>query len=303
MTDTLGGSSHSYMVRHPRKSAYKQYTAFSGENQYVFSKKERYIFMEKMKDIAKQPPIEWGGQIVITTAQLAQAYGATKDNISDNFTRNKDRFTAGKHFILLEGEALKEFKNYSAESGLVSKNARQLYLWTRRGASRHCKILGTDKAWEQFDYLEDNYFDREKQQTPPQTLQSQIRTIAQGTDELYQRVDTLEERFTKFEDELPVSGADMDDIQSAVKKKGVQVMGGKESNAYRDKSTRTYVYADIQCELRRQFGVKRYKEIKHKDAPDAVRIIENYQLPIVLKNRVDMANAQQTLPLEGGAQS
>lgn len=259
--------------------------------------------MEKMKDIAKQPPIEWGGQIVITTAQLAQAYGATKDNISDNFTRNKDRFTAGKHFILLEGEALKEFKNYSAESGLVSKNARQLYLWTRRGASRHCKILGTDKAWEQFDYLEDNYFDRERQQTPPQTLQSQIRTIAQGTDELYQRVDTLEERFTKFEDELPVSGADMDDIQSAVKKKGVQVMGGKESNAYRDKSTRTYVYSDIQCELRRQFGVKRYKEIKHKDAPDAVRIIENYQLPIVLKNRVDMANAQQYLPLEGGALS
>lgn len=142
-----------------------------------------------------------------------------------------------------------------------------------------------------------------EQQTPPQTLQSQIRTIAQGTDELYQRVDTLEERFTKFEDELPVSGADMDDIQSAVKKKGVQVMGGKESNAYQDKSTRTYVYADIQCELRRQFGVKRYKEIKHKDAPDAVRIIENYQLPIVLKNRVDMANAQQSLPLEGGAQS
>ena len=40
--------------------------------------------MEKMKDIAKQPPIEWGGQIVITTAQLAQAYRTTKKNVSNN---------------------------------------------------------------------------------------------------------------------------------------------------------------------------------------------------------------------------
>lgn len=131
-------------------------------------------------------------------------------------------------------------------------------------------------------------------------LRKQIRAIAQGTDELYSRMDELEGRFTKFEDELPVTGKDMDDIQSAVRKKGAEVLGGKESNAYHDNSTRAYVYADIQCELRRQFGVKKYKEIKHKDAPDAIRIIVNYELPIELKNRVDMVNAQESLDLEGG---
>lgn len=131
----------------------------------------------------------------------------------------------------------------------------------------------------------------------PLTLQQQIQTIARGTDEIYQKVDILEQRFNQFEDTMPVSGADMDNIQSALKKKGVEVMGGKQSNAYQDKSTRTYVYSDIQCELRRQFGVKRYKEIKHKDTEDALRIIENYQLPIVLKNLVDNTNAQQRLNL------
>ncbi len=35
---------------------------------------------------------------------------------------------------------------------------RNLYLWTERGANRHCKILDTDKAWEQFDSLEETYF-------------------------------------------------------------------------------------------------------------------------------------------------
>lgn len=255
--------------------------------------------MNDVKDIARQPLVVWNGQVVITTAQLAEVYGATTDNINDNFSRNKTRFTEGKHYIFLTGNTLREFKNQSAGSGVVAKNASQLYLWTRKGASRHCKILGTDKAWEQFDYLEENYFDRQeqKQQILPLTLQQQIQTIARGTDEIYQKVDILEQRFNQFEDTMPVSGADMDNIQSALKKKGVEVMGGKQSNAYQDKSTRTYVYSDIQCELRRQFGVKRYKEIKHKDTEDALRIIENYQLPIVLKNLVDNTNAQQRLNL------
>lgn len=132
-------------------------------------------------------------------------------------------------------------------------------------------------------------------------VQGQIRLIAQGTTELYEKVDTLEQRFNKFEDELPVTGSDMEDIQSEVKKKGLEVMGGKNSNAYHDKSTCTYVYADIQRELRRQFDVKKYKEIKHKNTPDALQIIKSYKLPLALKNRVDMVNAQQTLNLEGGA--
>lgn len=130
-------------------------------------------------------------------------------------------------------------------------------------------------------------------------VQGQIKLLAQGTTELYEKVDTLEQRFNKFEDELPVTGADIDHIQTAVRKKGIQSLGGKQSNAYKDISTRTFVYADIQCELRRQFGVKRYREIKHKDAPDALRIVNSYQLPIALKNRVDMVNAQETLDLGG----
>lgn len=78
-------------------------------------------------------------------------------------------------------------KSQAAESDLVAKNAAQLYLWTRRGVSRYCKILGTDKAWERFDCLEDNCFDRGKrsQQSTPLTLQQQIQTIVKDTDELF----------------------------------------------------------------------------------------------------------------------
>lgn len=98
------------------------------------------------------------GTAVITTELLAQVYETDTNNIKNNFNRNKSKFEDGKHYFLLQGEDLREFKNEVTGSDLVGKNASQLYLWTERGASRHCKILDTDKAWDQFDYLEEVYF-------------------------------------------------------------------------------------------------------------------------------------------------
>lgn len=136
----------------------------------------------------------------------------------------------------------------------------------------------------------------------PQTLQQQIRAIAQGTDELYQKVDavsgevqTVKTELENLKNDMPLFIRDARDIQAALKKKAVQALGGYGSEAYKDNSTRGYVFADIQRELRRQFDVKRYDQIKNKDVPDALRIIEEYKLPLALKNRVDMANNQQRL--------
>lgn len=133
-------------------------------------------------------------------------------------------------------------------------------------------------------------------------LRKQIQVIAQGTDELYQRVDavsgevqTVKSELESLKNDMPLFIRDARDIQSALKKKATQALGGYGSVAYKDNSTRGYVFADIQKELRRQFDVKRYDQIKNKDVPDALRIIEEYKLPLALKSRVDMANAQQRL--------
>ncbi|WP_438335209.1 ORF6N domain-containing protein [Clostridium cochlearium] len=110
-------------------------------------------------------PVEFKKQRVITTELLAQVYETDVNNIQANFKRNEKHFKEGKHYFKLEGEVLKEFKNRPTISQLVSKHASQLYLWTERGANRHCKILDTDKAWEQFDNLEETYF-RVKENKP-----------------------------------------------------------------------------------------------------------------------------------------
>ena len=107
--------------------------------------------------MSKLIPIEHQNQRILTTKQLAEVYETEEVRIQQNFIRNKDHFIEGKHFYMLKGEELKAFKaNYPEDSNL--KFVPELTLWTARGANRHCKILDTDKAWEQFDTLEETYF-------------------------------------------------------------------------------------------------------------------------------------------------
>lgn len=108
-------------------------------------------------------PIENQGQRVLTTEQLAELYGVKPQVIKQNFANNRDKFIEDIHYIKLEGLALKEFKNRVENFDLVGKNANTLYLWTKRGAARHSKMIGTDTAWDVFDSLEENYFNPKTQ--------------------------------------------------------------------------------------------------------------------------------------------
>lgn len=120
---------------------------------------------EKPIEVKDLKHINWNNEAVITTKLLAQVYECKELQIQQNFNNNQDRFIEGKHYYKLEGEELKEFKNCieNIESVGISKNTRNLILWTKKGASRHCKMLGTDKAWDVFDLLEDNYFNTKVQ--------------------------------------------------------------------------------------------------------------------------------------------
>ena len=98
-----------------------------------------------------------------TTEQLAQAYEWEPKQIKQNFNNNKAHFEEGRHYYKVEGDELKDLRVENIDLQ-ISPKTRCLYLWTRRGVARHCKMLGTDRAWDMFDCLEENYFN------PKQTM-------------------------------------------------------------------------------------------------------------------------------------
>ena len=109
-----------------------------------------------MKNL-KINPIEQSGQRVLTTAQLAEAYGTDSKVILRNFTRNRNHYIEGKHFYHLTGDELRAFKS-SRQFDDQFKQVPSIYLWTEKGALLHAKSLNTDKAWEVYEFLVDTYF-------------------------------------------------------------------------------------------------------------------------------------------------
>lgn len=134
------------------------------------------------------------------------------------------------------------------------------------------------------------------QQVPPLTAAEQIQLIAKGCVELTQQVATLGAEVTELKTDMPLYGCEIDEVQQHVKRKGVQCLGGKDSEAYADGSIRSQVYKDIYSQLKREYGcVSTYKSIKRKYIADVHDFIDCYQLPTVLEEQITAANAQQRL--------
>lgn len=108
-----------------------------------------------------------------------------------------------------------------------------------------------------------------------------------------QSLDNVKKEFENFKEELPIFGVDEDKIQTAVRRKGVEVLGGKNSNSYKDKSIHGKVFSDIYRELKRQFGITgTYKQLRRNQCDTAVKIIEAYRPPMFLAEQVKNCNAQ-----------
>ena len=108
---------------------------------------------------------------VLTTARLAEQYGTEESVIRKNFANNKNRYTEGKHYYCLSGKALSDFFARVNFTLANKSKIRTLYLWTEKGALLHAKSLNTDKAWQVYEFLVDNYFNpKQKKQSKPDNL-------------------------------------------------------------------------------------------------------------------------------------
>lgn len=158
------------------------------------------------------PPLSYLGTPVLTTEMLAQAYGVAPHQIRQNFKNNRERFIEGKHFFLLSGSDLKEFKNcvenfYSVQIG---KRTASVTLYTDRGCARHAKSLNTDRAWDMYELLEETFFAVVKTEQPAPSpapypifkRTAPVRTLTLPASNVYRdrvkELDRLEEEWIEF---------------------------------------------------------------------------------------------------------
>lgn len=104
-------------------------------------------------------------------------------------------------------------------------------------------------------------------------------------------------RLDEIRDEYPLLPPEADDLSKEVKRKGVEILGGKKSNAYNDKSIRKKVYMDIYYEIKRAFGLidekgfgESYKKLKRKHLAGAFELVKDYEAPAALASEIESMN-------------
>lgn len=235
--------------------------------------------------------IELHNQRLLTTEQLADFYEATEKQIKQNFNNNKEKFIEGKHYCRLEGQDLKEFKNRVENFDLVGKKANQLILWTKQGASRHSKMLGTDRAWDMYDELEENYFNPKQQVEIPTTPRGLALLALSAGEETNQRVDELDTRVADLEENTVLSAGDYGYISRRINQRVAEVARGfgKLTQEQRGK-----LHKDINSGVKAVTGVSTRTQLRNRHYETVLDFINDWEPSTATKMQV----RQMSLDLE-----
>ena len=239
--------------------------------------------MGNMKHIHKDVVVTRNndGELVVTSRQVAEDFGKRHSEV---LRAIEDK---------IEINAILRSSKYFIESTYIDKANRKSkeYLLTRDGFSFLVMGFTGAKADEwKLKYIE--AFNKMEQaiKNPYSHLSKEVQAIF-ALDHKHQQ---LESEVKELKDGMPLFNVECKEIQAAVKRKGIEILGGKSSPAYKNNSIRCKVYSDIQQQLRREFGVSRYEAIKRSQLPVAHEIVAKYKAPIYLVNEIYLLNQQLT---------
>lgn len=224
---------------------------------------------------------EFNNQRVVTLRDIDLVHERPEGTAKRNFTENRNKFIEGEDYINVS------LKDENRTLGFEIPN-RGITLITEQGYLMLVKSFTDDLAWKVQRQLVNTYFRARK----PISALEQLQLNQQAILEVNVKVEDVARDLQSFKKDMPLLGIEETKITTAVRRKGVNCLGGKESNAYQDRSLRGRVYADIYGQLKREFAVGTYKAIKRSQCDMAVGIINNYELPLALEEEVKDCNSQ-----------
>ena len=235
--------------------------------------------MESIKHMCKDIVITRNidGELVVTSRQVAEDFGKQHQHVTQAIEN-----------LISENSLLKSMmmeSEYTTERGRKYKE----YLLTRDGFSLLVMGFTGSRALEwKLKYIE--AFNKMEQaiKNPYGHLSKEVQAIFA----LDHKQQQLEVEVKELKDGMPLFNVECKELQALVRKKGMEVLGGKGSKAYKNNSLRGKVYADIQHELKREFQVTRYEAIKRCQLIKAREIIADYKVPFMLKDEIIRVNNQ-----------
>lgn len=238
---------------------------------------------------------ELNGQRVVTFKDIDTVHERPDGTARKRFNDNKKRFVEGEdYFEVREPSEIRTLGLERPQGGVPEK----VILVTEQGYLMIVKSLTDDLAWKVQRELVNTYFRVKKPLSQLEILQRSVEILSRHDQEIKQ----IDNRIDKLEFDIPLYGSEADELSNHVKRKGVAVLGGKQSEAYKDSNIRSKVYRDIYDQIKREFGLyaddgklKSYKALKRKYIADAHDVVDCYEPPIYLEEMIKVANSQMYL--------
>lgn len=249
--------------------------------------------MNDLQTVTNQTPIE-------IALGIDEKGMTTAKNLYEFLELNKSNYSKWCKSNILENEFAEEGTDYTS---FVPNDEREKFnpnpTTDYKLSAKFAKKLSMTAKNEQGEQARDYFIkaeDKLKQiASKPLSALDQISLIQRATLEVNEKVDEVDRDLQAFKNDMPLMAVDTDRITTAKNIKAVMLLGGKLSNAYKDKSVRTKVYRDMEAQIWRQFGVRTYKAIKRNQCDLAVDIINRYELPLILGEEIADCNAQMTM--------
>ena len=239
--------------------------------------------MESIKHIHKDVVITRSndGELVVTSRQIAEDFDK----------RHADVIEKIEELIKTENSVMTMFIESSYKAG-TGKSYKE-YLITRDGFSLLVMGFTGSRAlqWklkyiEAFNKMEQALKEPQKQLTPIEMMELQFKILK----EQGQKLDEVEEKVEVLSNSMTIDYGQQEVINRIAKERMVQVLGGKDTPAYRELSKK--VFSNLWKRYKQVFHVSSYKDTAKKDYEDAIKYIEEWEPSKEIGYMIAGANSQ-----------
>ena len=227
------------------------------------------------------------GKVVTDSLMIAEMFEKTHDNVLKDIRKQIEY--AGPEFSLVNFHE----SNYENERGrkyLKYNLTEEAFTLVAMSYNTKEAVQMKIKFIEEFKRMKQHIQNQQQLPKDPMSILKLTFDVLEGQK---QEIQDIKSDVKDLRENAPLYAIECDEVSKVVRKLGVLLLGGKESNAYRDVSLRKKVYSDIYSQLHREFGISSYKAIKRHHLDRTIQIInEEYSLPIILEEEITATNAQ-----------